>query len=93
MSNPITSEAVASLAAKLGELELSDDERRVLDALLERAAQADADVEGFGFDVGSLGFDARIADAAGFGPRHRDAAGFKGSDEELQAIVDWPETR
>ncbi|NND76036.1 MAG: hypothetical protein HKN44_13620 [Ilumatobacter sp.] len=48
MSDTITPEAVASLATKLGGLALTDEERQVLDALLDRAAEADVDVEGYG---------------------------------------------
>lgn len=42
----ITPEAIASLAAKIDGLDLSDDESSVLQALMDRAADAD-DVEGF----------------------------------------------
>ncbi len=48
MSEAITREAVAALAEKLDGLDLSDAEGAALDALMARAADAEAEVEGFG---------------------------------------------
>ncbi len=44
----ITAETLNGLAGKLDSLDLTDDEQAALDALLDRAAVADADTEGFG---------------------------------------------
>ena len=44
----INPETVAGLANKLDELELTEAEQEALDTIFERAADADADVEGFG---------------------------------------------
>jgi len=44
----IKPEAVAGLAEKLAGLELTADERGALDVMLERAADAGAEVEGYG---------------------------------------------
>ena len=44
----ITSDTINSLAAKAEALELTTEERAVLDRVLERAAEAEAEVEGFG---------------------------------------------
>ena len=41
-------EAVAGLAEKLAGLDLTADERGALDVMLERAADAGAEVEGYG---------------------------------------------
>jgi len=48
MSDPIKPDVLASLAAKLAQLELTADEHQQLEALLGCAAAADAEVEGFG---------------------------------------------
>ena len=48
MSEVITKETVAALAEKLDGLDLSEAEGAALDALIARAADAEAEVEGFG---------------------------------------------
>lgn len=78
--------AYASLAAKIRTLDLSADEARALADMAQRALDAGGDVEGFGTDIGSLGFD-RPAVA----PDR--TTGFKGTDEELQALIAWAATR
>ncbi len=44
----INPETVAGLAAKLDDLDLTEAEREALDTILDRAADSDTDVEGFG---------------------------------------------
>ena len=77
-----------TLARKLRTLDLTPGEAAVLRAVLARAAD-DPEVEGFGTNVGSLGFE-----SLGLFPSRNfkgsdEELQFKGSDEELQALVDW----
>lgn len=44
----VTAETVEGLAAKLETLDLTSNEAKLLGAILDRAADADADVEGYG---------------------------------------------
>ncbi len=77
MSDP----AAARLARKLHTLDLAEDEAALLGTVFHRAAQADApEVEGFA-DV--------TRDPLGSTFRVDRTFEFKGSDEELQTIVDW----
>ncbi len=48
MSEAITKETVAALAEKLDGLDLTEAERAALDGLMARAANVEAEVEGFG---------------------------------------------
>lgn len=86
-------DAMASLAAKIRTLDLTGDEAALFAAILHRARD-ESEVEGFGFDVGSLGFDTR--GSSGFKGSDEELqafaarrTSFKGTDEELQALVDW----
>ncbi|NND76035.1 MAG: hypothetical protein HKN44_13615 [Ilumatobacter sp.] len=84
------SDASRSLGDKLRGLDLDPPEVVALAAILLRARDAEPEVTGFGFDVGSLGFGPRTTD--GFKNSDgilRGDRNFKGSDEELQAIVHW----
>jgi hypothetical protein len=79
----------ASLAAKIRSLDLDKNEAAALASLLRRARDAGAaDVEGFGADIASLGFDTRLPSGSTFKGTDEELQ-FKGSDEELQALLDW----
>ncbi len=87
-------ESFSSLASKIRSLDLEPGEAAALRAILVRARDGgNPDVEGFGFEVGSLGFNAGGAGFKGTDEElqafSRDVHGFKGSDEELQALIDW----
>jgi len=80
-------EVFASLADKLRSLDLDAGEAAVLAVILRRVRDADGpEVEGFGFEVGSLGFKGTDEELQAFRSGGR---GFKGTDEELQALIDW----
>ncbi len=87
----MSGDALGSLGGKLRSLDLDPPEARALAMILLRARDAEPEVEGFAFDVGSLGFDigatSRQSLTDGDGTLRGDR-GFKGTDEELQAIVD-----
>ncbi len=74
----------ARLVAKLGDLNLEDDEATLLATVFRQAAEAGGpEVEGFAMP--SIGKDPF---AGGFDTKSHSKP-FKGTDEELQAIVDW----
>ena len=82
--------AFSTLAAKLRGLDLTDDERRALTAVLQLAEGGD--VEGYvSLDYGTVQYmkGADLGGAVGgeFGSTH--SKPFKGTDEELQTILDW----
>ncbi len=62
----ITPAALNSLAAKLDGLDLSDDERRLLDELLARAEAYEPEVEGFGLSYGGLQSGADLSSPTAF---------------------------
>lgn len=79
---------LASLAAKIRSLDLDTEEAAALSEILQRAIDAEApDVEGFGAQIGSLGFDTTMP-TTGFKGSDEELQ-FKGTDEELQALLDW----
>jgi len=90
--------AFSSLAEKIRSLDLDADEATALAVILRRACDAGGpEVEGFGFEIGTLGFD---TDAGRRGFKGSDeelqafsGRGFKGTDEELQALLDWTTSR
>ena len=70
-------DAFTSLAAKIKTLDLTAAERAALGEVFQRAQQADEpEVEGFAAPIGDMGFKTHTKP-------------FKGSDEELQVLVDW----
>ena len=74
----MTDSAAERLARKLHTLDLADDEAEMLGTVFHRAAESQGpEVEGFAM---------KDPIASAFGGRKLE---FKGSDEELQAIVDW----
>ena len=85
--------AASGLAAKLAELDLEDEEAALLGAVfaLARASTA-AEVDGFGSGLSTgfgFGLNVDASGARNLFPSRNQHAGFKGSDEELHAIVDW----
>ncbi len=73
----------ARLVAKLGDLDLEDDEAALLGTVFSRAAEAGGpEVEGFAMP--SIG-----RDPFGTFTTRSHSKPFKGTDEELQAILDW----
>ncbi len=73
--------AAARLASKLHAMDLADDEAELLGTVFRTAADAGGpEVEGFA-DI--------TRDPLGSGFSFKRKFEFKGSDEELQAIVDW----
>ncbi len=79
---------VASLATKLRTLDLEPSEAAALRTILLRVRNADPEVEGFGFDLASLGDPLGRRAARRFKGTDEELQ-FKGSDEELQALIDW----
>lgn len=57
----INDDVLRGLAAKLDRLELDEAERAALDGILDRAAAYEPEVEGFGFDAGSLSYSGHVS--------------------------------
>ena len=76
MNSEATADDLKSLAAKLGALELTDEERSILSAILERATRADTDeVSGFVYDERGPRQETTVYEPGPTAERLADAAG------------------